>query len=35
VNKVNEKAANFMTTDKAAVKSHAINMESLGRTLVV
>jgi|TARA_R110000772_G_scaffold244700_1_gene357941 phosphate transport system ATP-binding protein len=31
VNKVNEKAANFMTTDKAAVKSHAINMESLGR----
>jgi phosphate transport system ATP-binding protein len=34
VNDVNEKAANFMTSDKFTVKAHAINMESLGRNRV-
>jgi phosphate transport system ATP-binding protein len=34
VNDVNEKAANFMTSDKSTVKAHAINMESLGRNRV-
>ncbi|CAA0079109.1 Phosphate import ATP-binding protein PstB [Zhongshania aliphaticivorans] len=34
MNDVNEKAANFMTSDKSTVKAHAINMESLGRNRV-
>jgi phosphate transport system ATP-binding protein len=34
VNDVNDKAANFMTSDKSNVKAHAINIESLGRNRV-
>jgi phosphate transport system ATP-binding protein len=34
MNKMNDKATNVMTTNKPAAKSHAINIESLGRTRV-
>jgi phosphate transport system ATP-binding protein len=34
MNKLNDEAANFMTTNKPAAKSHAINIESLGRNRV-
>jgi phosphate transport system ATP-binding protein len=34
VDDLNDKAANFMTSDKSTAKAHAINIESLGRNRV-